>query len=351
MSGDYLWDGSGEPDPDVQRLEEILKEFRHSGPAPDFSEVTAPAPHEGERMRFGARRRPVFIALAMAACVVIAAIGTWYFFAPRPGYEVASLAGMPLVNTRPLLPTHPGHLPVGGWLETDAVSRARISVGMIGEVEVEPNTRIGLLTARATEHRLYLRRGKMRARIWAPPLLFLVDTPSAVAVDLGCAYTLETDSSGTGLLRVTSGWVAFEREGIESFVPAGALCSTRAGRGPGTPYREDSADAFRHALEVLDFDPRNGTGRAEALKTVLARARHEDALTLWHLLARCDAPERDHVFDRLSALVPPPAGVTREGIIGGDARMRDLWWNQLGLGDTGWWRMWKGPTPATTGEE
>ncbi|MBI2837238.1 MAG: hypothetical protein HYX75_02925 [Acidobacteria bacterium] len=351
MSGDYLWDGSGEPDPEVQRLEEILREFRHTGPAPDFAKATAPAPHEGDRMRFGGRRRPALIALAAAACVGIAAVGIWYFFAPRPGYEVASLAGIPLVNTRPLPQTHPGHLPVGGWLETDAVSRARISVGMIGEVEVEPNTRIGLLKAHATEHRLSLQRGKMQARIWAPPLLFLVDTPSAVAVDLGCAYTLETDSSGTGMLRVTSGWVAFERDGIESFVPAGARCSTRAGHGPGTPVREDSTEALTNALVVLDFDDRSATGRAEALETVLAEARLEDAFTLWHLLARSDAPERGRIFDRLSALVPPPPGVTREGTIGGDARMRDLWWNEFGLGNTGWWRVWKGPTPATTDQE
>ena len=36
----------------------------------------------------------------------------------------------------------------------------------------------------------------MSARIWAPPRLFYVNTPSAVAEDLGCAYTLEVDDLG-----------------------------------------------------------------------------------------------------------------------------------------------------------
>jgi hypothetical protein len=38
--------------------------------------------------------------------------------------------------------------------------------------------------------------------IWAPPRLFFVDTPSAVAADLGCSYTLEVKDDGAGVLRV-----------------------------------------------------------------------------------------------------------------------------------------------------
>ena len=30
MNDDYLWDGSGQPDPEVRRLEELLKPFGYS---------------------------------------------------------------------------------------------------------------------------------------------------------------------------------------------------------------------------------------------------------------------------------------------------------------------------------
>ena len=30
----YLWDGSGQPDPEIQRLEHALGRFRHNRPAP-----------------------------------------------------------------------------------------------------------------------------------------------------------------------------------------------------------------------------------------------------------------------------------------------------------------------------
>jgi hypothetical protein len=46
------------------------------------------------------------------------------------------------------------------------------------------------------------------------------------------------------------------------------------------------------------------------------------------------------VFDRLASFVPPPTGVTRDGIRAGDRRMLDAWWDALGLGTTSLWRTW-----------
>ena len=240
-----------------------------------------------------------------------------------------------------------GRLRAGQDLVTDAASRARIDMGLIGEVEVEPLSRVGLVTASPTEHRLTLRVGTLHARIWAPPRLFFVDTPSATAVDLGCTYTLAVDAAGTGRLNVTQGWVAFEYEGRESFVPEGAMCITRLGTGPGTPYRSDAPAALREALERLDLgqDP-------SALDRVLTTAGEKDTLSLWHLLARTSPTQRGLVFDRLAELLPPPDGVTRDGILTGDREMLDRWWEELGLGSASWWRSWKGPSPRgplTTG--
>ena len=379
MNDDYLWDGSGKPDPEVQRLEKLLGQFRQKTPAPEFPAIE-PAP---KRVLWFPQRGW----LAAAAMVTLVALGAWYALrGPQPGWDVARLAGAPKLGSRTISET--GRLAVGQALETDAASRARIDVGMIGEVEVEPNTRVRLLQARQTEHRLALDRGKMRARIWAPPRLFYVNTPSAVAVDLGCRYTLEVDTTGAGLLHVTMGWVAFEQDGRESFVPAEAMCVTRPGVGPGTPYFEDAPQALRDALVKLDFElaaPVGGvaggvsggiTGgvsggvaggvsggvsggvpteesvrqRSEALDAVLKEARKRDALTLWHLVSRTSNAERGRVYDRLAQIVPPPAGVTRDGILRGvpetQRHMRDLWWDALGLGDTSWWRMWKGPVPG-----
>ena len=157
-------------------------------------------------------------ALAAASVAVVAAI-SWYVTVPSsPAWPVSRLEGSASVD----------QIKVGEWLQTDGSSRARITVGDIGVVDVEPNTRVRLVAASSTEHRLTLARGEISAVVTAPPRLFLVDTPASTAVDLGCAYKIKTDESGDGVLRVTSGWVSLEWKGRESLVPAGADCRTRA---------------------------------------------------------------------------------------------------------------------------
>ncbi len=140
---------------------------------------------------------------------------------------------------------------------------------------------------------------------------------------------------------MTSGWVAFEWQGRESFIPAGAMCATRPGIGPGTPHYGTVSRAFREALTTLDFERATGPRRAEALSRILGEAEPTDAVTLWHLLRRLDPDERDRLFDRLAAFVPPPAGVTRDGVRAGRREMLDRWWDELGLGSMAFWRGWQ----------
>ena len=273
--------------------------------------------------------QPRFAAIA-ATLILAAGLGAYWFYEreSRPSWEVARLDGSPLIGSAKM--NDQSRLAVGQWLETDNVSRAKIQVGSIGQVEVDPNSRVRLLETRPTEHRLELARGRMSARIWAPPRLFFVDTPSGVAADLGCAYTLEVDDAGASLLRVTSGWVALQLKDRESVVPAGAACATRPGVGPGTPYFEDASESFRMALSKLDFEPQNiDWSKTPALNLLLAESRPRDTLTLWHLLSRLEGADRVLIYERLAAFSPPPDGVTREGVLRLDSQMLSLWKERL----------------------
>ncbi|HKY05120.1 MAG TPA: zf-HC2 domain-containing protein, partial [Blastocatellia bacterium] len=153
--------------------------------------------------------------LAVASAVVVVGLVTaltWYYFRSVDApWEVTSLEGTVLVDSDRV--DEIGSLSVGEWLETGGSSRARISVADIGFVEVEPQTSVRLVRTRLTEHRLELKRGTVHAMIFAPPRLFFVDTPSATAVDYGCAYTLEVDDAGASLLHVTAGWVSLAAAG------------------------------------------------------------------------------------------------------------------------------------------
>jgi hypothetical protein len=348
---DYLWDRSGDPDAEVQKLESLLGQFCYGRPTPALPPIT-----EGRRWSFFPRFR-VFPALAAATVIVAIAAGVAFTIYGRnttpmagKGWEVSRLAGAPRIGRKVIGSGRPGHLGVGQVLETDGHSRANLEDSDVGQIEVDAGTRLRLLAMRGGVKQIALDHGTIHTHIWAPPGEFVVDTPSAVTVDLGCAYTLTVDDSGLGMLRTSLGWVGFKLNGHESFIPSGAACATRPKVGPGTPYFEDATPEFRAALARFDFEDATSEQRAEDLAAVLAQSRKRDALTVWHLLSRVEQDQRVRVYKRLQQLAPGPAGVTQEGIVRLDQRMLDLWWNALGFDDISIWRRWEHSWSEPTSE-
>jgi hypothetical protein len=260
------------------------------------------------------------------ALFVVTFFGVEYWRDAHPSgtlWEVVRIEGSPSVGTKHFRDT--AKIAAGEWMETDSSSRAGIKVGEIGSVEVEPNTRLRVVTAKPGEHRLALARGEIRARISAPPRLFFVDTGSGTAIDLGCEYALSTDEDGLGLLSVTKGWVSFQWKGLESLVPAGASCRTRPHLGPGVPYFDDAPEGLKQAVEDFGFEKSGG----DALSIILAAARVRDTLTLWHLLSRVEIGDRARVYNRIAALTPVPAGVSREQALELDPATLNRWKEEL----------------------
>lgn len=237
--------------------------------------------------------------------------------APQPSWQVETLAGTPTIGDA----AAQGEISVGQMLVTDSRSKAKITVADIGSVEIAPNSLVKFVGTGKDQHRLALERGGLHAKILAPPRLFVVDTPTGQAVDLGCEYTLEVDRAGNSVLHVTSGFVALENNGRESIVPAGMMSLTMKGKNLGTPFRADAGADFRRTLEQFDFE----NGGSTAVRQLLSQADLYDVVTLWHLLSRVPKADRDAVFNKLSEFAKPPAGVTREGILGLDKKMLAAW--------------------------
>ncbi len=277
--------------------------------------------HRGGKSLTGGQWR---LTAAAAVLLALAGAAAWRLTHPTgTRWAVARLDGSPVVGATHI--REAGQIGAGEWIETDSGSRATVEVGDIGSVEVAPNTRMRVVTARRDEHRLALARGTIQARISAPPHLFFVDTPSGTAVDLGCEYELNTDEEGFGLLRVTKGWVAFRWNGLESLVPAGATCQTRPHSGPGIPYFDDAAERIKQALASLGFE-KDGS---DSLSILLTESRVRDTLTLWHLLSRVAAGDRARVYDRMAALTTVPAGVSRDRALNLDPDTLKRWKEEL----------------------
>jgi hypothetical protein len=313
MSDDYLWDRSGAADPEIERLERTLAPLRY-------------------RLRQPETSRRAYRWYGAAAAAVVVAIAGWQMRvtpAAATAWQIASLEGTARLGAQSAAVAMT--VRAGQVLRTGGAGAVTLEAEQVGRIDLGPDSEMRA----ATNRRISLERGRLHAFIWAPPREFVVDTPSARAVDLGCEYTLNVDSAGDGVLRVAMGWVAFQFGEYESFIPAGAQCVTRKRGGPGIPYYEDAPDGLREAVSRYE------TGDAGALETILASARPRDGLTLWHLLTRVPEARRAEVFDRFANLVTLSPEVSRAVVLRKDPRMIDLCWDALNLENTSWWRGWE----------
>src|SRR5262249_45330127 len=104
------------------------------------------------------------------------------------GWDVTSVSGSPRIAGKTLAAAQSRNLGLGQLLEPESGSKATIAIADTGAIEVEPGARVRFLESGSGRKRLKLERGTIHATIWAPPGEFVVDTPAAVAVDLGCVY-------------------------------------------------------------------------------------------------------------------------------------------------------------------
>lgn len=268
---DYLFDGSGAPDADVEKLERVLRPLGRDANAP----VRARVPRRNRALVLG-------LLAAAAASLVVAVL--------LRGDAPPSVATEPAPEIRDAARSAP--FATGDWVETADADR-EILVGDLGRVTLAARSRLQVRHVSRETTRLYLASGSLEARVGANarPRFFQVDTDAARCVDLGCRYTLEVDDDGAATVRVVTGQVAFETPGREVFVPAGAVSVARRGRGPGTPRFEDARAALGVAFDAFDEAAWEAPARRRELATAaLGEVRDgRDTLPAWHLLQDADA--------------------------------------------------------------
>jgi hypothetical protein len=279
-------------------------------------------------------------ALSIAAAVLVVVGGTTIALSMRGRHAGAAGAGWGIVSVKggatlgaesvTAIESDLRSLPPGEWLETGAAGEAKLRAPRLGTVRLAPRSRVRLIEATASRQRLELARGSIEVNVTAPPRVFIVETPTAAAVDLGCHYTLSVEDDGSSMLVVLLGRVALERGERVSVVPRDAQCRTRPDQGsgapgPGLPHFADCSQAFTASIMVLEADPTADT----AIEMLLEEARPRDTLTLWHLLQRVSGARRETVLDRLLELVPLPEGASRQGILLLDRHELEALWEPM----------------------
>jgi hypothetical protein len=148
VTNDYLWDRTGPPDLDIVRLERLLSQLRPVADGPRILLFPSRA----------VARRPSWsfvVAAASLAAMIVAMIGlSWRANHASAGLDVTRLEGTPTIESRPV--SDHLELRAGTWLDTNDQGRASIDIANVGRVDVDPRTRVGLLSSRPGLHRLQL---------------------------------------------------------------------------------------------------------------------------------------------------------------------------------------------------
>jgi len=356
MSDDrYLWDRSGPADPEVARLERLLRgyAFRDAArraPAPGLAPAR-PAPGAPRRRR-PRRRFAIAAAAALALCVL--GVRAWVEqrlqWTPGQPWQVLAQHGDVRIDA-PGDAAVRGLLPASATLRTGDGAGARLRVAGIGELALGEGSRLRLEETRTGRHRVRLEQGALWARVWAPPGQFGVRIPGGDVLDLGCEFLLRVDEAGNGTLSVLSGWVQVDGLRREVLVPEGAQVPLRHGGAAGTPRAFGAGAAFVAALDAIDA--RGGAVDADGaeVRRLLAAARPEDAISLLTLLRQHPQLGEGPLFDRLATLLPATPAPTRDAWRADRGAVLNAWWNALPYPRVKrWWMQWPDALPARGGK-
>lgn len=294
---DYLFERSGEPDPEIAALERLLAPLRHDGRA---LPARLPATVRPDR-----RRMPPW--LAAAALALLGALALWWL--------------------RGEAPFAPGEAPrtiVAG----DAVRR--VALGEVAALDLAAGGELRFESWRDDAIRVQLARGAVEVRVAAAgkgtPAVRVATRAGEVEPDGpdACAFRLTLASGGQqGTLAVQEGVARFAAPKRTALVPAGASVRFTED-GPGYPVYDDCSAVLRQVVRFAEeAAEKRGPGADEGLakKFVDVCRTPHDTLVLWHLLAEGDIARSAGVEQRLLELAgpPEPVGKTKQPSWSADA--------------------------------
>ena len=165
---DPLWNPAAKADGDLVRIEQLLSPLGARARARGITMPTVRT-HQPRHLRG--------LGWAMAAAVTLMVSAGAFQYRLRwqegAGWQASRTTAASTTNSR----LDPGHRIV-----TRPDQTARISVARIGNISLSPDSSLRLERTGTGQHRVRLDSGHMRARIWAPPGYFGVETGSAEIV-------------------------------------------------------------------------------------------------------------------------------------------------------------------------
>jgi hypothetical protein len=152
MKEDYLWDKTGEPDPQIQELEQLLGTLRYQPRPLEIPAGLAP----GRKSTF----IPRLLAIAATIAILLLGAGLWFGLQPARTSQIAEIKNKPAImgsgpeTVAPVLPKIPfTPAPVAPAVPDEKRIRQRVNPGALSR-EVVAGHRVRLNTPKLTPQEL-----------------------------------------------------------------------------------------------------------------------------------------------------------------------------------------------------
>ena len=291
MNDDYLWDGTGTPDPVIASLEQSLLGLR--APVVPLATIEARAqmivrPVPRKRVLKWALGTGTLAAAVVASSVVLARL-------ERGDQRAQALAADSTATER-----------------SDGVDTVRLLP--------RQNTRVAVRGSAAPT--VFFAFGGRYVTVTSDVIRTGAnETASPKDLARGVEYDVVVDTSRVATIGVSVGQLAIVYGLDSALVPQGNALSLYPDGGVGLPFPLNASTSLRDAIWAVD----SGGASREHLEALLSVVTARGTIALWHLLPRLSTEDRTRALSRMLALVPASARVPVTVVSLTDADVMESW--------------------------
>lgn len=188
---------------------------------------------------------------------------------------------------------------VGDWIQTDSVSSVVLKIVNVGDVSIEPNSKVRFIQSDGNVSKIEVLYGTVNTST-SQADKFVLQASNMKVQDKGGSYSFKVDEKGNGVIYVNNGIANVESGNKSAVVTDGTFCLYKPEHGIGTPFRKDSKPEFQNALFQYDFN----NGGMPSVYYAMANALPQDYSSLLNLIPRVDEQTKYLVLNKLGKLVP-----------------------------------------------
>lgn len=264
----------------------------------DFNEDKKPAT-ESKQSSFISRN---WYWLASAAVILLIVSVSLMNTSRKGGFSVEEMSNWKLVSLKGgafINGVKSDKVNVGDWIQTDSVSSVVLKIANVGDVSIEPNTKVRFIQSDNDVSKIEVMYGTVNTST-SQADKFILQSSNMKVQDKGGSYSFKVDDKGNGVIYVNNGIANVVSDNKSAVVTDGKFCYYKPEYGVGTPFRKDSKPEFQNALYQYNFN----NGGVNSVYYAMANAMPEDYASLINLIPRVDDKTKYLVLNKLGKLAP-----------------------------------------------